>query len=199
MARLQFKTAEFEDRVVNLNLGTNRLGRAADSHVLVEHPTVSGNHCEVLLGDGQVTVRDCGSTNGTFVDGSRIQVATLLPGQTLRVGEVELLVADTEVAISIPKFQLPVPPPPIVLANGSLVCPRHQALVAAYQCPNCRELLCGECVHQLRRRGGKLLRLCPRCSHPVKALGGEQKKKKSLLRRLQDTTKLLVNRALGKN
>lgn len=199
MAKLRFKTAEFEGRVVSLDLGITRLGRAANSHVLVEHPTVSGNHCELLLGDGQVTVRDCGSTNGTFLDGTPIQVATLLPGQILRVGEVELVVADTEVSISIPKFEPPSAPPSFLLPNGSSICPRHRATAAAYRCPNCRELLCEECVHRLRRRGGKLLRLCPRCSHPVEAIGGEKQKKKSLLSRLRETTKLLVDRAFGRN
>jgi len=193
MARLQFKTAGFEERVVNLNLGINRLGRAQDSHVLVEHLTVSGAHCEVLLGDGQITVRDCGSTNGTFVDGKPVQNAILLPGQTLRVGEVELLVADTEVAVRIPKFEPPIDPPPVVLADGSILCSRHRTTLAIYRCPHCRELLCGECAHQLRRRGGRLLCLCPWCSHPVEALGGEKKEKKSPLRRLGDTMKRLFH------
>lgn len=199
MARLQFKTAGFEERVVNLNLGLNRLGRARDSHVLVDHLTVSGTHFKVLLGDGHITVRDCGSTNGTFVDGTPVKVATLLPGQTLRVGDVELLVADTEVSIRIPKFELPTAPPPVVLPNGSVICPRHQSTVATYQCPHCRELLCEECIHRLRRRGGKLLCLCPLCSHPVEVIGGEKKKKKSLLSRLRETTTLLLHRAVGRN
>ena|SRR5579862_3080212 len=83
MAKLQLKTAGFEPRVVELKLGTNRLGRAPGSEVHLEHLTVSGLHCEVVLGCGQVSVRDCGSTNVTFVDGTPIQQATLLPGRTL--------------------------------------------------------------------------------------------------------------------
>src|SRR5215471_7897976 len=107
MAKLRFKTPGFEERAVELRLGKNRLGRAADNDVHIEDLTVSGTHCEILLGCGDLSVRDCGSTNGTFVDGTPIQNAVLLPGQILRLGDVELLVADTEVPISIPKFEVP--------------------------------------------------------------------------------------------
>jgi EAL domain-containing protein (putative c-di-GMP-specific phosphodiesterase class I) len=38
----------------------------------IENPSVSGNHAELVLDDGQLFVRDLGSTNGTFVNGMRI-------------------------------------------------------------------------------------------------------------------------------
>jgi pSer/pThr/pTyr-binding forkhead associated (FHA) protein len=199
MAKLQFRTAGFEERAVELKLGINRLGRAPDSDVCLEHPTVSGTHCEVRLGCGQMSVRDCGSTNGTFVDGTPVQDATLLRGQTLRLGDVELLVTDTEVPIGIPKFEVPIAAPPIMLPNGSVTCRRHRASPAAYQCRHCREMLCEDCIHRLRRRGGKLLRLCPLCSYPVEAIGGEKKKRKSILKRLQETTRLFFSRTISKN
>src|SRR5579864_8634635 len=107
MARLEFKTAGFEQRTVELKPGINRLGRTSYSDIQIEELTVSAAHCEVVLGCGQVSVRDCGSTNGTFVDGTPVSDAILLPGQTLRLGDVELLVAETEIPISVPKFELP--------------------------------------------------------------------------------------------
>jgi pSer/pThr/pTyr-binding forkhead associated (FHA) protein len=153
----------------------------------------------VLLGCGQVSVRDCGSTNGTFVDGTPVKESILLPGQTLRVGDVELLVADTEIPISIPEFEAPTPAPPELLLNGATVCRRHRFSLTTYRCTHCSELLCQECLHRLRRRGGKLLCLCPLCSYPVEAIGGEKKKKKSLLNRLRETTKLLFTRKREEN
>jgi hypothetical protein len=45
-------------------------------------------------------------------------------------------------------------------------------------------------VHRLRRRGGRLLKLCPLCSHRCEPLGGEKKKKKSLFGFLHQTVKL---------
>jgi hypothetical protein len=199
MARLQLKTPGFEQRAIELKLGTNRLGRAADSDLRLEHLTVSAAHCELSLGCGQIYVRDCGSTNGTYVDGTAIQDAVLLTGQTLRVGEVELLVTDTQAPISIPTVELPIAASPVVQSDGSTCCGRHQSHAATYQCQHCQELLCEDCIHRLRRRGGKFLLLCPLCSYPVRTIAGEQKKKKSLLHRLRDTTRLFLSRAIGRN
>jgi pSer/pThr/pTyr-binding forkhead associated (FHA) protein len=190
MARLVLKGAEFGNRVIELNLGLNRFGRSPDNDFPIEHPTVSASHCELFLADDGVVARDCASTNGTFLDDRPITEARLAAGQTLRLGDVELLVETTEVTIAIPSFTVPRPAPPVVLADGSLICPRHPKARATHQCTHCREVLCDECVHRLRRRGGKLMKFCPLCSHPCVALGGEKRKKKSLLGLWRKTVKL---------
>jgi pSer/pThr/pTyr-binding forkhead associated (FHA) protein len=78
MARLVIKSAETEDRVIELNLGMNHLGRSPVSDVQIEHSTVSAIHCEIVLANDGVMVRDCDSSNGTFVGGKRIKEARLL-------------------------------------------------------------------------------------------------------------------------
>ena len=190
MARLVIKSAEIGDRVIELNLGVNQLGRSPDSDIQIEHPTISSTHCEIVLANDGVTVRDCASANGTYVGGERVQEARLLAGQTLHLGKIELLVETTDVTIAIPKFDPPRPAPPVVLSDGSLICPRHPKARATHQCTHCREVLCDACVHRLRRRGGKLMKFCPLCSHPCVPLGGEKKKKKSRLGRWMETIKL---------
>ncbi|HZR19878.1 MAG TPA: FHA domain-containing protein [Verrucomicrobiae bacterium] len=190
MAKLLIQSPGFNNQVINLNLGVNRFGRSPGNDFIIEHATISSKHCEIALSNGEVIVRDCGSTNGTYINGEPVMEATLAAGQILRLGDVDLLVESTDVTIAIPKFELPKPAPPIVLTDGSLVCPRHKRANAAYQCTHCREVMCEECVHRLRRRGGKLLRLCPLCSHAVEPIGGEKKKKKTFLGFLQRTVKL---------
>ena len=190
MAKLLIKSEGFQGQVLELNLGVNRFGRVQGNDFQIEHPTISAKHCEIVLGDGQVIVRDCGSTNGTFVDGEPIGEARLSAGQILRLGDVELLMETTEVNVAIPKFEMPRPAPPVVLMDGGLVCPRHKHALVTHQCTHCRNVMCDECVHRLRRRGGKLLKLCPLCSHKVEGLGGEKKKKKSLFGLLHKTVKL---------
>jgi hypothetical protein len=190
MARLVIKSAEFGDRVIELNLGVNQLGRCPESDVQIEHPTVSELHCEIVLADEGVLVRDCASTNGTFVNGQRIKQARLSAGQILHLGEVELLVENTDVTIAIPQFDMPRPAPPVVMSDGSLLCPRHPKARATHQCTHCREVLCDTCVHRLRRRGGKVLKFCPLCSNPCVPLFAEKRKKKSLFDLLLKTTKL---------
>jgi FHA domain-containing protein len=190
MARLVVKSAGAEDRVIELNLGVNRVGRSPVSDVHIEHPTVSATHCEIVLAADGVVVRDCASANGTFINGKRVKDARLSAGQTLHLGAVELFVETTEVTIAIPKFDVPRPEPPVVLSDGSMICPRHPKARATYQCTHCHEVLCDACVHQLRRRGGKLLKCCPLCSHPCVPLGGEKEKKKSFLHLWRKTVRL---------
>lgn len=190
MARLVIKSAEMGNRVIELNLGVNRLGRSPKNDFHIEHPTVSAWHCEIVLADKGVVVRDCASANGTFVGGEQIKEAKLSAGQTLHLGEVELLVETTDVTIAIPSFDVPRPAPPVVLSDGSLICPRHPKARATHQCTHCREVLCDACVHRLRRRGGKLMKFCPLCSHPCVPIGGEKREKKSLFGLWRKTVKL---------
>lgn len=190
MARLVIKSNGFPHRVVELKLGVNRFGRSPDNDFQIEHPTISARHCEIVLGQDQVLVRDAGSTNGTFVDQRHIREAVLQTGQTLRLGEVVFLVETTEVTVAIPKFDVPHAPPPVVLSDGSMLCPRHPETRATHQCTHCLEILCDACVHRLRRRGGHALMLCPLCSHRCTPLGGEKKKRKSFLGFLRKTIKL---------
>lgn len=191
MAKLVIKSDGAPNRVIQLHLGVNRFGRSPDNHFALDHPTVSGMHCEIVVGDDGVILRDCGSTNGTFVNGQLVKEASLSPGQTLHLGEVELLVESTEVVMAVPKFDAPHPTPPVLLEDGSMLCPRHKDAPATYQCTHCHEVLCDACVHRLRRHGGKVLKLCPLCSHPCERIGGPaKKKKKTFLGFLQQTVKL---------
>ena len=193
MAKLQIQTAGFDNPLLDLRLGANRVGRSPDADFPIPHATVSGLHCELILRDGGVTVRDLGSTNGTFLNGEPITEAELSAGQTLRLGDVELLVENTEVTVAIPTFnRTDLPAPPVVQTDGAIVCPRHRNAHVTYQCTVCKEVMCDACVHQLRRKGGKKnLLLCPLCSEAVEPIGGARKPvKKSLFTRWTQTIKL---------
>lgn len=65
------------------------IGRTPPADVVIAQPEISRRHAEVALVDGRAVVRDLGSTNGTYVDGRRIDAATpLAPGSGFRVGNV---------------------------------------------------------------------------------------------------------------
>ena len=69
------------------------IGRAAGADFILDAPLVSRVHCRLTsLADGGLELRDLESTNGTFVNGQRVQTARLVQGDRLRVGRVELLV-----------------------------------------------------------------------------------------------------------
>jgi len=193
MATLQIQTAGLDNTLLDLRLGVNRVGRSPDADFTIPHSTVSGLHCELILRESGVTVRDLDSTNGTFVNNEPVREATLAAGQTLRLGDVVLLVENTDVNVAIPTFnRTDLPAPPVVAEDGGVVCPRHRTAHVTYQCTECHELMCDVCVHQLRRKGGKkVLLLCPLCSGAVEPFGDARKPaKKSLFARVSETVKL---------
>src|SRR5687767_14088422 len=69
------------------------LGRATGADFIVDAALVSRVHCRLTaLPDGQLEVRDLESTNGTFVNGQRVEQARLSDGYRLQVGRLELVV-----------------------------------------------------------------------------------------------------------
>jgi pSer/pThr/pTyr-binding forkhead associated (FHA) protein len=89
------RTQNGEDPVLTFRLlpGTIKtMGRAVRADFIVDAPMVSRLHCRLTaLPTGQLDVEDLQSTNGTYVNGKRVTRATLLPGDTLRVGRIELV------------------------------------------------------------------------------------------------------------
>jgi pSer/pThr/pTyr-binding forkhead associated (FHA) protein len=49
-----------------------QLGRVAGNALILDDDTVSRSHAELCRSERQVSVRDPGSTNGTFVNGARL-------------------------------------------------------------------------------------------------------------------------------
>lgn len=69
------------------------IGRsAADCHIVLDYDkSVSSRHCEIFEKENQVLVRDLGSTNGTFVDGRRIEEDTrLVSNSSIVLGNLEM-------------------------------------------------------------------------------------------------------------
>jgi pSer/pThr/pTyr-binding forkhead associated (FHA) protein len=74
------------------------LGRATGADFIVDAALVSRVHCRITaLPTGELEVKDLESTNGTFVNGQRVEQARLLSGDRLQVGRIELIaLRDTE-------------------------------------------------------------------------------------------------------
>src|SRR5437762_2754688 len=64
------------------------VGRAPTSDIPVFDPTISRRHAELVPDDRGVHVRDLGSSNGTFLNGSRIENGTVTVGDTVTFGKV---------------------------------------------------------------------------------------------------------------
>lgn len=66
--------------------GIVEIGREAPGIALTGDANASRRHASVAPGPGGLQVTDLGSTNGTYVDGARVQSAVARPGSTIRVG-----------------------------------------------------------------------------------------------------------------
>jgi pSer/pThr/pTyr-binding forkhead associated (FHA) protein len=191
MARLLIKTEGLENRILELRLGVNRVGRDPGCEFCIDHPTISSLHCELALSNDGVYIHDCDSTNGTFVNDEPVMEAWLDAGQEVRLGDVELFVESTDVNVAIPKFERERPKPPVVLPDGMLACSRHAQAQATYKCTNCLDVMCDGCVRVMRVRGGQPLFLCPVCGRKSERIQiAAPKKKKTGFAGFLDTVKL---------
>lgn len=119
---------------VELPEGEAVVGRSRTCAVHIPESTVSRQHAKLLVGTGgKVLVRDLGSSNGTFVNGDKIEgEKALANGDRVTVGEAEVIVrilppvepAEATMKVHLPPMTAPqvgetqrfeegaVPPPP---------------------------------------------------------------------------------------
>jgi DNA-binding NtrC family response regulator len=81
--------------------GTTCVGTAPSCRVCLTDVTVSRLHCELRVDVDGVRIVDCGSTNGTFVDGVDVVEARLTSGATVAVGSSKLRVTIGQEPLSV--------------------------------------------------------------------------------------------------
>src|SRR5688572_1940191 len=86
-ARLVVVGGEVKTAEIKLRLPST-IGRGRGATIMLPHPLVSRQHCELFENDGRLMVRDLGSLNGTFINNQRISEAPLPAGDLLTVGAV---------------------------------------------------------------------------------------------------------------
>jgi hypothetical protein len=63
------------------------IGRSSDSAIIIRDDYTSTHHARIMLWNGRWMIQDLDSTNGTFLNGSRVTVPTPIPlGATVKVG-----------------------------------------------------------------------------------------------------------------
>lgn len=130
---------------------TFMIGRSEDSHFCLPHDRFfSRHHCILEIAPPQTFLRDLGSTNGTFVNGIRVETAHLKNGDRIQGGEtvleVEVTADQSDIHSSIPQYQVHTEPSLITIQCLNCGIP-SQAEVSkpdaklSYVCDNCREIL----------------------------------------------------------
>jgi pSer/pThr/pTyr-binding forkhead associated (FHA) protein len=77
------------------------IGRDQDCDQVVDLPFVSGRHARLTSLGGKILIQDLGSSNGTYVNGQRVdRPVVVVPGDQIRLGTytLELKVADSSPA-----------------------------------------------------------------------------------------------------
>ncbi|MGQ0636038.1 MAG: FHA domain-containing protein [Planctomycetaceae bacterium] len=120
-----------QGKTISLNVRQFLIGREQDCHLRPNSDLVSRHHCVFTVDDFTVRLRDLGSTNGTFVNGDRIQGQVVLkPGDHVVVGKLsfELVVhegARVPVGVGAPpappdsSASILLPPEPVHLPESS--------------------------------------------------------------------------------
>jgi len=83
------------------------VGRALNSDIPVFDPTISRRHAEVTCDPAGISVKDLGSSNGTFLNGAKIESTKVAPGDVVTFGKVafrlkEMAPTPMEVPMSAP-------------------------------------------------------------------------------------------------
>lgn len=84
-----------------LQKGGLYIGRHTENDIVISEDAVSGRHARIIMEDDpfleahiNVYIEDLGSTNGTFVDGERIEKQQLSPDSRIKIAYSEFKVLD---------------------------------------------------------------------------------------------------------
>jgi predicted component of type VI protein secretion system len=93
-----------QGKTIPLNVRQFLIGREQDCHLRPNSDLVSRHHCVFTVDEFTVRLRDLGSTNGTYVNGERIQGQVVLkPGDRVAVGKLSFeIVVRKEVPVAAP-------------------------------------------------------------------------------------------------
>ena len=85
------------DQVFELKRGAAlTVGRALSSDVALLDPTVSRRHASLVADESGIDLNDLGSSNGTFVNGERVERARIAAGDVLTFGKLSFNVSQSD-------------------------------------------------------------------------------------------------------
>lgn len=112
MAVLIGMSAEVKGKNYDVDRDKVTIGRNATNLIVIEHPTVSGRHCQIVHAGNKYTLTDLGSTNGTRVNSREVTECDLHSKDLVQVGSVEFMFdaadAEPEEPRAFPKTQVEV-------------------------------------------------------------------------------------------
>src|SRR6202451_1579250 len=95
MSKLVLKFESSVLKEVAVCLKEVSIGRSPDNGIIIDNPAVSHYHARVFNEEGRLMLEDFGSMNGTFVNGQRVKMVTLKPGDSVGIGKHTIVVTDS--------------------------------------------------------------------------------------------------------
>jgi hypothetical protein len=89
--RLEFLTGPMAGHVILLSEEVTTVGSVAGNTIVLSDPAVSRKHVGIRRVGNLYELADLGSTNGVYVNGTRMPKKTLVSGDNLRVGNTEMI------------------------------------------------------------------------------------------------------------
>jgi len=65
------------------------VGRTRDNEIVLQDPAVSSHHCEFVTDPRGLVLNDLNSSNGTYVNGKRVQNIPLFDGDAVKIGQFQ--------------------------------------------------------------------------------------------------------------
>ena len=108
-------------KIFSLPSNTTVIGRRHDCDLCIPLMSVSRRHCQLNLNKETLKIRDLGSHNGTYLNGERIDEATVQPGDYIEIGPLtfllqidgqpEEIVPPAPAKPQVPRQETPIPEP----------------------------------------------------------------------------------------
>ncbi|MBU4484620.1 sigma 54-interacting transcriptional regulator [bacterium] len=90
-----------KNQKITLTKNVTKMGKLEGNDLPLTDKTVSRNHAQIEYTSDSFLLRDMESTNGTFLNGSKIKEAYLLPGDQIKIGatSIEFVAFDEKIKI----------------------------------------------------------------------------------------------------
>ncbi|MCF7791548.1 MAG: FHA domain-containing protein [Victivallales bacterium] len=89
--KLKILSSESRGKALSLNKKELTCGRAKSNDLVLDDSSISSKHCKFIGDEMGYTVKDEGSTNGTFVNNIKITNKSLKDEDIITLGNVEML------------------------------------------------------------------------------------------------------------
>lgn len=104
------------------------IGRTSENNFCYANNFVSTNHAKLMFDGEKWSIADLQSTNGTYVNGYRIQSAVLNPGDFIYIMGLKIVIGDSYFAINNPDLRLTIRADALSTYKGQTFNPNNETL-----------------------------------------------------------------------